>query len=301
MTLLPDLSLGPGEYVHVAHLDHGLAEVPEELAVELACGDTLDAVLGGGVEEERRVGAEETPPLGDVAVVAGIRSLEATRVHLRQHSAVINALALEPQLVSVLAVQRRVDEARGTVLAGGGVEAVGERRAVRRAEHVGAGEDDEVLEVEAPGGKDLGEQRDVAGGRGQLVACLRGTGHPTVSPSQRHRPEGSFSQHDSVAGHEGEHVGAGDDARARGLELGLHPLHGAEPSQALVRLGVLLRHVAVGGFEQDRGITTPDEAVVEMKTEERAGEAGRGGDDLGHLLADDLLSVGACLAVEADL
>ena len=45
----------------------------------------------------------------------------------------------------------------------------------------------------------------------------------------------------------------------------------------------------------------PDEAVVEVKTEERASEAGRGGDDLGHLLADDLLGVRACLAVEADL
>ena len=38
-----------------------------------------------------------------------------------------------------------------------------------------------------------------------------------------------------------------------------------------------------------------------METEERAGEAGRGGDDRGHLLADDLLGVRACLAVEADL
>ena len=47
--------------------------------------------------------------------------------------------------------------------------------------------------------------------------------------------------------------------------------------------------------------TYPDETVVEMEPEERAGEAGRGGDDLLHLLSDDGLHVGACLAVVADL
>jgi hypothetical protein len=35
--------------------------------------------------------------------------------------------------------------------------------------------------------------------------------------------------------------------------------------------------------------TYPDEAVVEVEPEERAGEAGRGGDDLHHLLTDDRL------------
>jgi hypothetical protein len=36
-----------------------------------------------------------------------------------------------------------------------------------------------------------------------------------------------------------------------------------------------------------------------MEPEERAGKAGRGGDDLLHLLADDGLDVGACLVVVA--
>ena len=52
---------------------------------------------------------------------------------------------------------------------------------------------------------------------------------------------------------------------------------------------------------EDKHTTYSDEAVVEMEAEERAGEAGRGGDDLDHLLADDLLGVRSCLAVEADL
>jgi len=47
--------------------------------------------------------------------------------------------------------------------------------------------------------------------------------------------------------------------------------------------------------------TYPDETVVEMEPEERAGEAGRGGDDLLHLLSDDGLDVRACLAVVAYL
>src|SRR4051812_37909413 len=91
VALLPDLSLSSGEHPDVTHLDHGLAEVSEELAVELAGGYSLDVVNGGGVEEERRVGTEEAPPLGDVTVVAGVEGLEATGVHLRQHCAVINA------------------------------------------------------------------------------------------------------------------------------------------------------------------------------------------------------------------
>jgi hypothetical protein len=45
--------------------------------------------------------------------------------------------------------------------------------------------------------------------------------------------------------------------------------------------------------------TYPDEAVVEMEPEKWAGEAGRGGDDLLRLVADDGLGVRACLAVVA--
>ncbi|BAT15145.1 Os11g0661700, partial [Oryza sativa Japonica Group] len=42
----------------------------------------------------------------------------------------------------------------------------------------------------------------------------------------------------------------------------------------------------------------PDEAVVEMEAEERAGEGGGDGEDPDHLLPHDLLHLGARLAVE---
>lgn len=44
----------------------------------------------------------------------------------------------------------------------------------------------------------------------------------------------------------------------------------------------------------------PDEAIMEMEAKQRAGEAGRGGDDPLHLLADDRLDVRARLAVVVD-
>ena len=103
--------------------------------------------------------------------------------------------------------------------------------------------------------QNLGEQGDVSVGRRQLVGRLSCTGHPAVSPPERHGPEGPTGQHDGIAGHEREDIGAGHGVGAGGLELGLHPLHGTKSSEALVRLGVPLCQVALGGVEQDRGIT----------------------------------------------
>jgi hypothetical protein len=268
-----------------------------------------------------------------MAIVAGVEGLVAAGVHLGQRGLVVDALAARPQPVGILAVE-------GWVHAVGAAEVVetsGVRRTVRRAEGVSAGEDDEVLEVEPLGGENHGEQRDVSVGWRQLVGRLRCAGHAAVSPPQCDGPGGSLGKHDGVAGHEGEDVGAGDGVGAGGLELGLHPVHGTEPPEALVRFGIPLCQVALGGVKQDRGVTTlqirvacigmyqysglladhgnftiqrthmlnnatyPDEAVMEMEPEQRAGEAGRRGDDLLHLLADDRLDVRACLAVVADL
>ena len=108
-----------------------------------------------------------------MAVVAGVEGLVAAGVHLGQHGLVVDALAARPQPVGVLAVQGWV----GAVGAAEVVEPIGVRRAVRRAEGVRAGEDDEVLEVEALGGEDLGEQQDVTVGGRQLVGRLRGAGY----------------------------------------------------------------------------------------------------------------------------
>jgi hypothetical protein len=258
VALLPDLTLGTGENADVAHLDHGLTEVLEENVIELAGGDALDVIPGGGVGEERCIGLEEPPALGDVTVVAGVEGLVAARVHLGQHGLVVDALAACPQPVGVLAVQGWV-RAVGTAEV---VEPASVGRAVRRAEGVRAGEDDEVLEVEALGDENLGEQRDVSVGWRQLVGRLRCAGHAAVSPPQRDGPGGSLGKHDGVAGHEGEDVGAGDGVGAGSLELGLHPVHGTKSTEALVGLGIPLCQVALGGVEQDRGVTALQFLVV---------------------------------------
>jgi hypothetical protein len=113
-------------------------------------------------------------------------------------------------------------------------------RAVRGAERVRPGEHDEVLEVEALGREDLGEQRDVSEGRRKLVGSLRGMGHRAIAPPECDGPERALGENDDVAGYEGEHVGAGDGVGAGGLDLGFHPVHGTEAPEALVRVGVLL-------------------------------------------------------------
>jgi hypothetical protein len=251
IALLPDLPLDTGKHADVAHLDHGLTEVLEENVIELAGGDALDVLPGSGVGEERGIGLEEPPPLGDMAIVAGVEGLVAAGVHLGQHGLVVDALAAHPQPVGVLAVQGWV----GAVRAAEVVEPAGVRRAVRRAEGVRAREDDEVLEVESLGSENLGEQRDVSVGWRQLVRRLRGAGHLAISPPEGDRPEGALGKYDGVAGHEGKNVGAGDRVGAGCLELGLHPVHGTKSPEALVRLGIPLCKVALGGVEQDRGVT----------------------------------------------
>jgi hypothetical protein len=111
---------------------------------------------------------------------------------------------------------------------------------------VRAGEDDEILDVEVLGSEDLCEQRDVSVGWRKLVGCLCGAGHLAVSPPKRNRPEWALGKHDGVTGHQGEDVGAGDGVWAGGLELGLHPVHGTETPEALVRLGVPLCQISLG-------------------------------------------------------
>ena len=59
VAFLPYVSITPDKHADVAHLDHGLAEIPEERVLEFAGSDALDVFLDGRVREERGVGAEE--------------------------------------------------------------------------------------------------------------------------------------------------------------------------------------------------------------------------------------------------
>ena len=188
VALVPDLALRPGEHVNGAHLHHGVGEVAEEVVGEVAGGLALDVGPGDGIGEQRGVGVEAAAALGHQPVVAGVEGEEAAGVHLRQGGVVAQAPALGLELRHVRRVQRRVHVAV-VHQAGEVVEAVGEERAVRRAERVAAGEDDEVLGVEAFGGEHLGELGEVGGGGRQLVGVV-GDGEAAVAAAGRAGPGG---------------------------------------------------------------------------------------------------------------
>ena len=133
--LLPDLALGTGEHLDVAHLDHGRGEVGEELVLGAAAGVALDVGAGEGVGEQGAVGVEEAPPLDHVGEVVEVEGLEAPGVHLDERGVVVEAPALAPQPRHVLRVQRRVDVV-GVDMAGKVVEPVREGEAVRRPDRM---------------------------------------------------------------------------------------------------------------------------------------------------------------------
>nr|ACR36030.1 unknown [Zea mays] len=296
VALLPDLALAAGEHADGAHLDHGRGEVGEELVPVGARGVAEHVGAGGRVGEQLGVGVEEAPALGHVGVVAQVEGAEAAGVHLDQGGVVVQAGALGAEARHVRAVQLRVGVA-GVVQAREVVEAVGEGEAVRRADGVAGRQHRQVPGVQALGAEQLGQLREVARGRRQLVGLV-GDGHPAVPPPQRDRPERALAQPHCVPGHESQHVGAGDGVRARLLHRGLDPLDEAEAAQRQVRLRVLLRGVVRRGVEEHRAVAPPDEAVVEVHPEERPGEAGRDGERAHHLLPHDVLHAGARLAVE---
>jgi hypothetical protein len=62
-------------------------------------------------------------------------------------------------------------------------------------------------------------------------------------------------QDDAVPCGEREHVGAGDDPRARALQPPLRAVDDLEPPQAFVRDSVLLRRVVRHRIQQNRRVT----------------------------------------------
>jgi hypothetical protein len=253
VAFLSDLALLlAGEHVDGGHLDHGVGEVAEELGGEEPRGLALDVRPGGRVGEQRGVGVEEPPAPGHQAVVAGVEAEEAAGVHLVERGVVGEAPAPGPEAGEVGGVERRVDVGEA-VGAGEVVEAVAEEVAVRGAEGVAAGEHDEVPDGEALGGEHADEAGEVGGGRGQLVGLV-GEGDAAVAAAQRDGPGGAVGQHDGVARHERQDVGAGDGARARLLQPVLDALHGAEAPEGEVRGGVLLRRAGGSRVQEHGGV-----------------------------------------------
>jgi hypothetical protein len=188
VALLPDLALAAGEHADGAHLDHGRGEVGEELVPVGTRGVAEHVGAGGRVGEQLGVGVEEAPALGHVGVVAQVEGPEAAGVHLHQRGVVVQAGALGAEARHVRPVQLRVGVA-GVVQAREVVEAVREGEAMRRrADGVAGRQHRQVPGVQALGAEKLGQLREVARGRRQLVGLV-GDGHPAVPPPQRDRPE----------------------------------------------------------------------------------------------------------------
>jgi hypothetical protein len=305
-----------------------LGKVVEELLEVEPGGLAVHVSPGDGVGEQLGVGVEEAPALGDEAVVAGVEAEEAAGVHLGERGVVGEAPAPGLEAHQVRLVQLRVHV--GVVVgAGEVVEAVAEEAAVRGAQCVAAGEHGQVLDAEALGTEHLEQAGEVGRGRGQLVRLV-GDGHAAVAAAQRDGPSGAIGEHHGVTRRERKDVGAGHDARARHLQPLLDALHRPEPAGGQVRRPVLLCRVALRRVQKHRtvaplhhtliliyilpasnnvhyidrtgsngnAVTYPDEAVVEMESEQRTGQRRRLLEDLQHLIPDDLLHLRARLAVE---
>ena len=102
------------------------------------------------------------------------------------------------------------------------------------ADGVGAGEHDEVVDVQALDLEVLDELGEVEGRRWQEGERLVLEGHAAVeaSPGEAVVDLGAAKEEGGVAGGELDDVGAGDDARAGLLERRLGRVHHVEAAQA---------------------------------------------------------------------
>lgn len=102
---------------------------------------------------------------------------------------------------------------------------------------------------------------------------------------------------DGVSRGHGHDVGAGDDERAGGLDLGLDGLDGLVATHGEVWVGVLLGGGVVG-VEHQGGVAAADEAVVEVQPEEPGSERRVVGEDPLQLAPHHLLHPRARRVVE---
>ena len=140
----------------------------------------------------------------------------------------------------------------------------------------------------ARGESSLSEQREKIRYRGirerEMAVHGGGGGDEAVFATEAERVVGPTDHNEQIAGCDGEHVGAGDDARARDLEGGLGAHDGVEGVawERVIDVGVALRSFEGGGGNEDRGVAAVEKAIVEEETESAGGGSGRG-----DLLVDD--------------
>jgi len=125
--------------------------------------------------------------------------------------------------------------------------------AVRLAEGVRAGENDEVVDVEALLGEVVDELLELEGRGRDVLQHLDEAGHRPVAAAGGHVEGGEAAGDDRrVPRREGQDVGAGDHAGAHRLHGRLDRVHGGVPAQR-DRLLLHLR-VAARRVDQDRGV-----------------------------------------------
>jgi len=265
---VPDLTLVAFLEVELPHLEHPLLERVEEVC--LVHGEHVDDALGLRRLEQRLVGAQEPSPHLQLPVVDGV---EPGAGPVERRGAVVpvgGAGGAERR------PQRGVQRVR---LGEPGLEVA----AVRDPQRVAAGERHQVLHREPVRAEELDERRRVEEGRRERREGVRVHRPRPVAAAQRHAVVGAPSEEHGVARRQSQDVGAGDDARALRLQHLLDAVDHLEAAQALVRLRVFLRRVAVRRVDQHRRVAALHEAVVEVQPQEAAGEGGV----LGESVVDD--------------
>jgi hypothetical protein len=247
------------------------ADCPDLAGVALEHADRPE--LGHHLREPLQEGVGVGRVVGDVARRGGVRG--GLLVHLQEAP-----VAHELRVVGVVDGEGRdgVEEGHGVVgrrrlvgeaadadhvaaeaLVHGAVvrpgEAVAEGGAVRGADGVGAEEEDGLVGGEALGGEVA--ERVVEGGEGRREVVLPGVGVEGVAAAERDVVGGAAEEGEGVPRHEGERVGAGDDARAGGLEGGLDGVDDVQGAQGLVGDGHPLRRRARRrGDDEQRSVAT---------------------------------------------
>ena len=110
----PDLSLCPGEYFNLPHLEHGPGEPGAEC--RLAAHKGVDERLHGGVGQQCRIRLEEAQVVGEPKVVLVVELCRREEVHERccrreRLVAVRRADTLEQERISL--AQRRINLLHG--------------------------------------------------------------------------------------------------------------------------------------------------------------------------------------------
>lgn len=107
----------------------------------------------------------------------------------------------------------------------------------------------------------------------------------------------SAGQDHNISGSNRQNVSAGHRIGASGLDLGFGIVDHEETMQRNVGRPILLGRVIGRGVNEDRSVTSLDEAVMEMHAKEAGGDGGIVGDSLCNGVKDVFFDVRAGMVV----